>query len=65
MRKGCRPTMGKNTGEGKKEERFFVEEQNKAVLWGFFIFNFNNGILVIMHPKTMLFWVFYLFNSFI
>jgi hypothetical protein len=27
--------VGKNTGERKKEERVFVEEQNDVVLWVF------------------------------
>jgi hypothetical protein len=56
---------GKEHRGGEEGRKVFVEEQNEVVLWGFFIFNFNNGILVIMHPKTTLFWVFYLFNSFI
>jgi hypothetical protein len=53
-------------GEGKKEERVFVEDQNDAVLWVFFFFfnnnnNFNKGILVILHSKTTSFWVFHPF----
>jgi hypothetical protein len=53
--------------------RVFVEgKQNDAVLWGFFFkkkkkkitFYSNNGILVILHPKTTLFWVFHPFSRF-
>jgi hypothetical protein len=49
---------------GKEGRWGFVEEQNNAILWGFFfflIFNFNKGILVILHPKTTSFWVFHPF----
>jgi hypothetical protein len=51
---GCRVAVGKSTGEGKKG----VKEQNDAVLWVLFLFlffNFNKGILVTLHHKTMSF----------
>jgi hypothetical protein len=44
---------GRTRGRGRRKNGFF-EEQNDVVLWVFFflIFNFNKGILVIMHSKT-------------
>jgi hypothetical protein len=42
----------KEHGGGEEGRRVFVEEQNDVVLWVFFlIFNFNKGILVILHSK--------------
>jgi hypothetical protein len=59
------PTCNGKEHEGGEEGRkFFVEEQNEPVLLGFFFKkkkNFNKGILVIMHPKTMSFWIFHPF----
>ena len=52
---------------GKKGKKVHVEGgQNDGVLWVFFnfIFNFNNDILVTLHPKTTSFWVFHQFSWF-
>ena len=52
-----------NTREGKKKEGFLLRSKTTSFC-GFFcflIFNFNKGILIILHSKTTSFWVFHQF----
>jgi hypothetical protein len=63
-----RKEHGGKGGGRRRGRRGFVEENTKqpCFLQEFFnfIFYFNNGILVILQPKTTSFWVFHPFSWF-